>query len=212
MTVERERLAASALALAPRLIGAVVVSDVGGHRVAVRLTEVEAYEGADDPASHAYRGPTARTAVMFGPAGHLYCYFTYGMHWCANVVCGVDGTASAVLLRAGDVVEGAGVARVRRPACRRDVDLARGPARLASCLALGAGQDGADLCDGGSPVRLESMPARRVRGVVTGPRVGISTAAERPWRFWLDGAPSVSTYKRGGRTGGRTRRTEGPAD
>src|SRR5690348_8693873 len=100
----RERLSRPSLKIAPLLLGAVVTSTVGGDEVAIRLTEVEAYEGLDDPASHAYRGPTRRTAVMFGPAGHLYCYFTYGMHWCANVVCDVDGRASAVLLRAGEVV------------------------------------------------------------------------------------------------------------
>src|SRR5437763_3462971 len=138
----RARLAVPSLRLAPRLLGAVLVSDLGGARVAVRLTEVEAYEGLDDPASHAFRGPTPRTAVMFGPAGYLYCYFTYGMHWCANVVCGVDGVPAAVLLRAGEVVAGVDAARERRPAARRDADLARGPARLAGCLALGRSTNG----------------------------------------------------------------------
>src|SRR3954447_3717881 len=145
VTVARERLAITSLRLAPKLLGAVLASDVGGARVAVRLTEVEAYEGLDDPASHAFRGRTARTAVMFGPPGHLFFYFTYGMHWCANIVCGVDGVASAVLLRAGEVVDGLATARSRRPAARRDSDLARGPARLASCLGLAAGQNGLDL-------------------------------------------------------------------
>src|SRR5690242_13524716 len=142
MTIDREALRGSALRLAPRLLGAVLVSDLGGAQVAVRLTEVEAYEGADDPASHAFRGLTGRTAVMFGPPGHLYTYFTYGMHWCANVVCGTDGVAAAVLLRAGAVVEGVDAARERRPAARRDSELARGPARLARCLGLGAEQNG----------------------------------------------------------------------
>jgi DNA-3-methyladenine glycosylase len=195
----RDRLSRPSLKVAPLLLGAVVSSTVGGEMVAVRLTEVEAYEGLDDPASHAYRGLTRRTAVMFGPAGHLYCYFTYGMHWCANVVCDVDGRASAVLLRAGEVVRGIETARGRRTAARTDRDLARGPARLATCLGLGAATNGTDLLAPDSPVRLESMPARRRRGIVTGPRVGISTAAERPWRFWLDGEPSVSVYKLGGR-------------
>jgi DNA-3-methyladenine glycosylase len=176
-----------------------VSSTIGGEEVAVRLTEVEAYEGLDDPASHAYRGLTRRTAVMFGPAGHLYCYFTYGMHWCANVVCDVDGRASAVLLRAGEVVRGVEAARGRRAAARTDRELARGPARLATCLALGAATNGADLLGADSPVRLEGLATRRRRGVVSGPRVGISAAAERPWRFWLDGEPSVSVYKLGGR-------------
>jgi DNA-3-methyladenine glycosylase len=208
VTVDRARLARPALDLAPRLLGAVVVSDVGGERVAVRLTEVEAYEGSDDPASHAFRGRTPRTAVMFGPPGHLYCYFTYGMHWCANVVCGIDGVASAVLLRAGEVVDGIETARGRRPAARRDAELARGPARLASSLGLGAEQNGVDLCAPASPVRIESMPARRHRATVSGPRVGITAAAEHPWRFWLDGDATVSAYK----PGGRKRPRPGPAD
>ena len=200
MTVDRARLAGPAVRLAPRLLGAVLVSEVGAAEVAVRLTEVEAYEGLDDPASHAFRGRTARTAVMFGPPGHLYCYFTYGMHWCANVVCGVDGAAAAVLLRAGEVIRGADAAWARRPAARRERDLARGPARLATCLGLGRATNGLDLCSDASPVRLESLPSRRVRGVRTGPRVGITAAADRPWRFWLDGAASVSAFKAGART------------
>jgi DNA-3-methyladenine glycosylase len=204
VTVAREWLARPGLVLAPRLLGAVVESEVDGERVAVRLTEVEAYEGGDDPASHAFRGRTTRTAVMFGPAGHLYCYFTYGMHWCANIVCGADGVAAAVLLRAGEVVEGLDVARARRPAARRDVDLARGPARLASCLSLGVAQNGLDLCDPASPVRLASVPARRRTGIVAGPRVGISVATEHPWRFWLADSPTVSTFKAGGRNRARS--------
>jgi DNA-3-methyladenine glycosylase len=199
VTVDRQSLARSALVIAPRLLGAVVVSDVDGTRVGVRLTEVEAYEGIDDPASHAFRGPTKRTAVMFGPPAHLYCYFTYGMHWCANIVCGPDGVAAAVLLRAGEVIDGVDVARSRRPAARRDVDLARGPARLASCLGLGAAQNGLDLCEPSSPVRLESVPARRRPRIVAGPRVGISVATDRSWRFWLADAPTVSAFKAGGR-------------
>ena len=208
MTVDRARLARPAVRVAPQLLGAVIVSDVDGARVAIRLTEVEAYEGQDDPASHAFRGLTPRTAVMFGPAGHLYCYFTYGMHWCANVVCGVEGVASAVLLRAGEVVDGAAVARARRPAARRDADLARGPARLATCLGLAAGQNGLDLCAPESSVRLESMPSRRRSLVSSGPRVGISAATEQLWRFWLMGDPTVSPFK----AGGRKRPRPAPAD
>jgi DNA-3-methyladenine glycosylase len=197
--VSRSRLGQPALVLAPRLLGAVLVSTVAGIEVAVRLTEVEAYEGTDDPASHAFRGPTARTAVMFGPPGHLYCYFTYGMHWCANIVCGVDGVASAVLLRAGEVIRGADAARARRPASRTATDLARGPARLASCLALSRPHTGLDLCDAASPVVLESMRARTAGRIGQGPRVGIAHAAERPWRFWIEGDPTVSAFRPGGR-------------
>ena len=200
MTVARDRLYGPALRLAPRLLGAVLTSDVGGARVSVRLTEVEAYEGIDDPASHAYRGLTPRTAVMFGPPGHLYCYFTYGMHWCANIVCGEDGRAAAVLLRAGEIVEGIDVAHERRPAARARRELARGPARLATCLGLDAATNGLDLCSEGSPVRLESVRARRPAEVASGPRVGISVATELAWRFWLPDEPSVSAFKAGGRT------------
>jgi DNA-3-methyladenine glycosylase len=200
VTVARERLFGPAVRIAPRLLGAVLVSDLDGAEVAVRLTEVEAYEGMDDAASHAFRGRTPRTAVMFGPPGHLYCYFTYGMHWCANVVCGSDGHAAAVLLRAGEIVRGVDTARERRSAARADRDLARGPARLASCLGLGAATNGLDLCSNESAVRLESMRARRAQPVRTGPRVGITAAAERPWRYWLDGDPTVSAFKAGGRT------------
>jgi DNA-3-methyladenine glycosylase len=195
----RQLLTGAAVRVAPRLLGAVVTSDVGGVTVAVRLTEVEAYEGADDPASHAFRGRTARTAVMFGPPGGLYCYFTYGMHWCANVVCGTDGSAAAVLLRAGEIVLGADVAFARRPAARAARDLARGPARLATCLGLDAATNGLDLLDPASPVRIEGVRTRRPRAVSAGPRVGITAAVERPWRFWLTGEASVSDYKAGGR-------------
>jgi DNA-3-methyladenine glycosylase len=204
LTVERERLARPSYVVAPRLLGAVLVSEVGGDRVAIRLTEVEAYHGADDPASHSYRGQTRRNAVMFGPAGYLYTYFTYGMHWCANVVCGLEGQATAVLLRAGEVIEGLDIARERRAqraAPMPDRNLARGPARLAACLALTGANNAADLCDDASPIRLESRPslARRRAAIATGPRVGISVAIERPWRFWLEGDPTVSAYRRGGR-------------
>jgi DNA-3-methyladenine glycosylase len=199
VTVGREVLAQPSLEVAPLLLGAVLVSTVDGAEVAVRLTEVEAYDGLEDPASHAYRGQTPRNAVMFGPAGHLYCYFTYGMHWCANVVCGPDGVATAVLLRAGEVVRGAETAMARRPAARGPRDLGRGPARLAGCLALDREANGLDLCDPTSPVRLESLGAPPAELVRSGPRVGISVATDRPWRFWLDGETSVSAFRVGGR-------------
>ncbi len=196
----RAALAAWSTDLAPALLGAHLVSTAGGERVAVRLTEVEAYMGEQDPGSHAFRGPTPRTAVMFGPAGHLYVYFTYGMHWCANVVCGPPGSASAVLLRAGEVVQGLDAARERRPAARRDTDLARGPARLASALGIDGALDGADLCAPDAQVWLEPAPIPAVV-VRSGPRVGVSGAGGDgeafPWRFWLDGDPTVSVYRPG---------------
>ncbi|WP_433392855.1 DNA-3-methyladenine glycosylase [Micromonospora sp. KLBMP9576] len=165
--------------------------------VTVRITEVEAYAGtAGDPASHAHRGRTPRNAVMFGPAGHAYVYFTYGMHWCMNVVTGPDGEAAAVLLRAGEVVEGVDVARARRPAVRRDVDLARGPARL--CAALGVDRDayGRHLL-GEGPLRLRpaDVPVYDQQ-VAAGPRVGVTGAHDVPWRFWIAGDPTVSAYRR----------------
>jgi DNA-3-methyladenine glycosylase len=159
--------------------------------VTVRITEVEAYAGAADPGSHAYRGRTARNATMFGPAAHLYVYFTYGMHFCANVVCGPQGSASGCLLRAGEVVEGIETARERRLGSS-DRDLARGPARLTRVLDLTREHDGADLVLG--PVRLE-LPAEPEAAVSTGPRVGLRGAPERPWRFWITGDPTVSAYR-----------------
>jgi DNA-3-methyladenine glycosylase len=176
------------LDVAPRLLGAVVRHG----DVAVVLTEVEAYDGAHDPGSHAHRGRTRRNGVMFGPPGHLYCYFTYGMHVCANVATGPEGTASAVLLRAGQVVDGLGEARDRRPGAS-DRDLARGPARLCRALGIALDHDGTDLAAG--PITLE-LPPTTAAEVATGPRVGLRLAPDRPWRFWLPGEPSVSPYRR----------------
>lgn len=190
---DREVLSAPAEEVAPRLLGA----RIEAGEVAVELTEVEAYLGADDPASHAFRGRTARTAVMFGPAGHLYVYFVYGMHWCANVVCGPDGEAAAVLLRAGRVVAGTAIARRRRPAARAEAELARGPARLAGCLGLTGPDTGTDLLDPSAPITLRL--AEPAATVAIGPRVGVGAAHDAPLRFWLPGEPSVSPYRHGGR-------------
>lgn len=273
--------------MAPALLGCVLAHETPDGLVAVELTEVEAYSGAADPASHAYRGMTGRNAVMFGPPGYAYVYFTYGMHFCVNVVCQPAGTASAVLLRAGRVVAGETLARRRRASRRsaaggaaastagargvtlasdadgtaagafdgtlasagdgtaggdrdvaarggRDVasarDLARGPARLCQALAVTREQNGADLCDPASPLRLLPGPvALPVEGIThgstagditaeaitaesgiaaddagrtqakpvisTGPRVGVTAAAEVAWRFWLAGDPTVSAYR-----------------
>jgi DNA-3-methyladenine glycosylase len=182
----REVLAGPVLEVAPRLLGAVLTHG----DVAVRLTEVEAYDGPGDPGSHAYRGQTARNAVMFGEPGHLYVYFTYGMHHCCNVVCGPPGTPSAVLLRAGEVVRGAETAQLRRNGAPAR-DLARGPARLCQALDIGLAENGADLTAG--PLTLELGDA--VSNVSTGPRVGLRGAPDRPWRFWETGAPTVSSYR-----------------
>ncbi|MEV8517824.1 DNA-3-methyladenine glycosylase [Dactylosporangium sp. NPDC051484] len=162
--------------------------------VTVRLTEVEAYSGTgEDPASHAHRGRTPRNAIMFGPAGYAYVYFTYGMHYCMNVVCGADGTASAVLLRAAEVVGGIDTARSRRPAARRDADLARGPARLCSALAIDSTFYGTYLLGGHLVEPAEPEPPSRI---ASGPRVGVTGAHDKPWRFWLEGDPTVSEYRR----------------
>ena len=175
--------------IAPRLLGAVLRHGP----VAVQLTELEAYDGATDPASHAYRGRTARNAVMFGPPGHLYLYFTYGMHWAGNVSCGPDGVASGVLMRAGEVIDGVEVARSRRGRAH-DRDLARGPGRLTQALGLHPQHKGCDLL-GDGPVRLEP-PAQVAEMIMVGPRVGVSVEADRPWRFWIGGSTFVSDYKR----------------
>lgn len=183
----RDRLSGPVLEVAPRLLNAVVRHG----EVALRLTEVEAYAGPDDPGSHAFRGMTRRNEVMFGPAGRLYCYFTYGMHVCANVTVGPEDSASAVLLRAGEVVAGHEVARERR-AGATDRDLARGPARLCRALGIALTDNGTDLAEGPITLELGEPPAE----VSTGPRVGLRAAADRPWRFWIPGDPTVSVYRR----------------
>ncbi len=201
MLLPRETFARGSVEVAPALLGCVIEHETAEGLVAVVLTEVEAYQGQADPASHAYRGRTARNAVMFGPPGHTYVYFTYGMHFCVNLVCLPEGTASAVLLRAGRVIEGEDLARARRstpgPHGR---DLARGPARLCQALAINRSQDGADVCDPASPLRVR-RPAQAGEvplpgaAISSGPRVGISAAADLPWRFWITGDPTVSAYR-----------------
>jgi DNA-3-methyladenine glycosylase len=179
------------LEVARDLLGAVVVTDA----VRLRLTEVEAYDGAQDPASHAFRGRTPRNSVMFGPPGHAYVYFTYGMHFCVNLVCGPSDVASAVLLRAGEVIEGLDAAASRRPSARPR-DLARGPARLTQALAIGRELNGADVTADNSPLQiLAAVPPVADELVRRGPRVGVSRGAHRPWRLWIDGEQSVSTYR-----------------
>ena len=176
--------------VAPQLLGARIT----GRGVTVRLTEVEAYLGETDPGSHAFRGPTPRTLPMFGPAGHLYVYFTYGMHTCANVVCGADGVASAVLMRAGEVVEGLELARERRPTARTDAQLARGPALLTKALGIELADTGAPL--DGAPFALTLAPHPVAFAV--GPRVGVAGEGGTdafPLRFWIAGDPTVSTYR-----------------
>lgn len=205
--------------VAPDLLGCVLWHDGPDGRVAVRLVEVEAYEGLTDPASHAFRGETARNAVMFGPAGHAYVYFTYGMHFCVNLTCLPPDQPAAVLLRAGQVIAGADLAARRRGRLAengsrlREVDLARGPGRLCQALAIDRALDGADVCGPGSALGIgppgavgadgtssaivagragDTAASERIR---TGPRVGVSRAADRPWRYWLAGDGHVSVYR-----------------
>jgi DNA-3-methyladenine glycosylase len=201
--IPRDFFARHSLQVAPELLGCVLEHQTAAGLVAVELTEVEAYAGASDPASHAYRGKTARNAVMFGPPGHAYVYFTYGMYFCVNLVCANNGSASAVLLRAGRIIEGEELARTRRTRGATVIpfrDLARGPARLCLALDIDRSQDGADVAVPESPLRMcwpdASTTARSAQiKVASGPRVGISRAADRPWRFWIEGDPTVSVYR-----------------
>ena len=194
LAVTADRLTVDPQTAARRLLGATLY----GRGAAALVVEVEAYGGvADGPwpdaASHSYRGPSPRNIVMTGPAGRLYTYRSHGIHVCANVVCGPDGIAAAVLLRAGVVVEGIETARVRRGVGVRDAALGRGPGNLCSALGITMVDNGIDLFDPGSAVRLELSGARRA---LHGPRVGVSKAADRPWRFWLDEHAEVSAYRR----------------
>lgn len=198
MTLGRDWFDRPVLHVAAGLLGALLRVDRPDGAVVVRLTEVEAYGGSNDPGSHAFRGRTARNAVMFGEPGHLYVYRHLGLHHCANVVCGPDGEPSAVLLRAGQVVDGVDLARRRRLATgvvRRDVDLARGPARLATSLGLALDDDGLDLLGPG----LALTPPDVAPAAARGPRVGVAgrggDAAAFPWRLWLAGEPSVSAWR-----------------
>ncbi|WP_349898272.1 DNA-3-methyladenine glycosylase [Parafrigoribacterium soli] len=193
--LDRARLLAPSYECAPLLLGSILTATSEEGAVSLRITEVEAYHGSEDPGSHAFRGKTNRNAVMFGEPGHLYTYFTYGMHTCANVVCGPEGQASGLLLRAGEVVEGVELARARRLTSRKDSDLARGPARLTVALGIHLSDGGLDLAS--DRIRLE-LGAGESR-YSTGPRTGVSGAGgteEFPWRFWLPGDPTVSPYKR----------------
>ena len=195
MTLPRSFYARPVTEVARDLLGAVVERETAAGVVALRLTEVEAYDGEADPGSHAYRGQTPRNATMFGAGGHAYVYFTYGMHFCVNLVCGRAGTAAAVLLRAGAVIDGVELARERRPGVP-DRDLARGPARLTRALAIDRSLDGADVVAPGSPQWVRARPAVDDARVVRTPRTGVAGAgAEVPWRFAIAGEPTVSPYR-----------------
>jgi DNA-3-methyladenine glycosylase len=184
----RRFYADGAVAVAPQLLNKVLVRD--GR--AGRIVEVEAYGGSRDPASHAYRGQTARNATMFGRPGLLYVYFTYGMHFCANVVCMPEGTAEAVLLRALAPVAGLDVMREARGGVDKDRDLANGPAKLCQAMGITRAEDGADLVTGSAGLRVvDDGVAPPSHPEVSG-RVGIRLAADLPWRWWVPGDPHVS--------------------
>jgi DNA-3-methyladenine glycosylase len=180
-------LSLSSVELAPLIVGALVRNG----EVTVRLTEVEAYAGAEDPAAHAWRGPRPHTMDLFGDPGTLYCYLSHGLHVCGNVVCGAGGGGSAILLRAGRVVAGLDLARSRRPGIA-DVALARGPGNLGRALGWTLADSGRRFGSGD----LEILPGPPPGTVLSGPRVGVSVAHGRPWRFWADGDPTVSAYRR----------------
>lgn len=192
--VTRDRLAVDPLTAAHLLLGATVTA----RGVRATVVEVEAYGGVPDGpwpdrAAHSYRGPTGRNAVMFGPPGHLYTYRSYGIHVCANVACGPDGTAAAVLLRAAVIDDGEPLSRSRRGETVSGAGLARGPGNLCSALGITMDDNGIDLFGPDSPVRLhlgDPVPG------LAGPRVGVSNAADRPWRLWVPGHREVSAYKR----------------
>jgi DNA-3-methyladenine glycosylase len=192
--VGADQLAVDPVEAAHRLLGATVT----GRGVSAMIVEVEAYGGVPDgpwpdAAAHSYRGVTGRSGVMFGPPGRLYAYLSHGIHVCANVVCANDGVAGAVLLRAAAVETGLDVALARRGASIRLRDLARGPGNLCAAVGITMADNGIDLFDASSPVRLELNDAV---DAISGPRVGVSQAADRPWRLWLAGRPEVSAYRR----------------
>ncbi|WP_405781928.1 DNA-3-methyladenine glycosylase [Streptomyces sp. NBC_00859] len=197
MPLPRDFFERSVLEVAPELLGRTLVRRTPDGTMELRLTEVEAYAGEADPGSHAYRGRTARNDVMFGPPGHVYVYFTYGMWHCMNLVCGPEGSASGVLLRGGEVTAGAPLVRTRRASARHDRELAKGPARLATGLDVDRSLNGADVCSAAdtSVAMLAGTPPSP--GLVrSGPRTGVGgEGAHQPWRFWIDGDPTVSPYR-----------------
>ncbi|MGP8302739.1 DNA-3-methyladenine glycosylase [Streptomyces inhibens] len=184
--------------VAPDLLGRTLLRHTPDGPIELRLTEVEAYDGETDPGSHAYRGRTARNATMFGPPGHAYVYFIYGMWFSLNAVCGPEGMASGVLLRAGEILTGAPLAAGRRPKARSTNELAKGPARLATALDIDRTLDGADLCTGGTaPLSLLHGRPPAPELVRNGPRTGVGgDGADHPWRYWIADDPTVSPYRR----------------
>lgn len=180
-------------AVAPELLNKILLRDDGR---AGRIVEVEAYAGSEDPAAHSFRGRTPRNATMFGEPGHLYVYFTYGMHWGSNAVCGDEGEGAGVLLRALEPLHGLDAMRQLRGAGKRDTDLCSGPGKLSQAMGITRALDGADLTTGDQGIRIVSDGTPPPRDVVVGPRIGISRAQDFPWRWHLRGHPHVSVKPR----------------
>jgi DNA-3-methyladenine glycosylase len=188
-----------ALEVAPQLLNKLLVR----HGRVGRIVEVEAYRGSEDPASHAYRGPTKRNATMFGPPGHLYVYFTYGMHFCANVVCMPEGTAEAVLLRALAPVTGLEAMRAARSGIDRDTALTSGPAKLCQAMGITRAEDGVDLVTAGPGMAVVDDGVAPPTLPASSGRVGIRHASDLPWRWWVPGDPNVSRPRVPGARPGR---------
>lgn len=174
--------------LAPRLLGKILTC----RGASGRIVEVEAYAGSEDPGSHAFRGQTPRTEIMFGPAGYLYVYFSYGMHWCANVVCGSKGIASAVLLRALAPLEGLEQMQQRRPKARKPRDLCSGPAKLCQALGIDKNDNGADLVSADRGISITDDGATPPSQPGQSPRIGLSAGQEHPWRWFVTGDINLS--------------------
>lgn len=189
-----QSLAPDPVTAARRLLGAVITT----RGISALIVEVEAYGGPPagpwpDAASHSYRGPSPRNAVMFGPPGRLYTYRSHGIHVCANVSCGADGVAAAVLLRAATLQSGLGSAQLRRGPAITPTALARGPGNLCAALGITMDDNGVDVFDPRSPVVVDLGEPDLGSA---GPRVGVSRAADRAWRFWIPGRAEVSAYRR----------------
>lgn len=179
--------------VAPRLLNKLLAA-ADGRRA--RIVEVEAYAGAEDPAAHSYRGMTARNATMFGPPGHLYVYFTYGMHWGSNAVCGQPGEGVGVLLRAAEPLAGLEGMRAARPRARRDIDLASGPGKLSQAFGITRAMDGSDLVEGDRALVIACDGTPPPHDPVVGPRIGISRAVDLQWRWHVAGNRHVSAPRR----------------
>jgi len=175
--------------VAPQLLNKILIGRDGRGG---RIVEVEAYCGAIDPAAHTYRGKTKRNATMFGPPGHMYVYFTYGMHWCSNTVCGDEGDGSGVLLRALEPLAGIAQMRLARPRARRERDLCSGPARLTQAMGIAGAHDGIELYTGDAPFAVVSDGMPSPPAAPGSPRIGISRGQEHHWRWFVKGNANVS--------------------